>query len=635
MAKAWSNLSVEELEKEVRKHNELYFVEHAPIISDEQFDKLVEELKRRKPDSTVLQQIGSDLTPVGVKVAHEIPMLSLDKCYDDKTIESWAAKFKGGIVASPKIDGLAVSLKYGKDGSLVQAATRGNGFEGEEITANAKFVKVIPKKIGIKNVEVRGEIFMPLSIFNKDYKDQFANPRNLAAGAIKQKDPRKTGAYRLAFCAYDILGSSAATETEKRSILEAEHFPLVPGMQVDRNKLRKPFDEYMRRRSDFDFETDGVVYRADRIDEQDRLGSTAHHPRYAIAYKFQGDSEVTLLEDVEWSVSRTGAITPVAIVKPVVLSGATVTRASLHNVGMMRKLGVTRGAKVVMMRRGGVIPNLEEVVEKKGKTIDVPKRCPSCGSLTELRDDFLYCTNSKSCVKSKIGELEHFVKTIECDGFGVKLIEQLYENSLVTDPSEFYTLTKDQLLRLERMGDTLAAKLLKNIAERRELDLDVFLRSLGIRELGKHAAKILAEEFGTLDRVLKVTEEELSAIHTIGDVIAKEVVEGLKAKRPLIDKLRKHVKVKGTATRRRGGSLSGKSFLFTGTMLAMERKKAQHMVEEEGGNAAQGVTKDLDYLVVGDGGGAGSKLDKAKKLQKKGGKVEIISESKFLNMVKH
>jgi len=632
MPKSWKDLSVEELEREVEKHNRLYFFEHKPVITDEEFDLLVEELKARKPGSKVLSEIGSDLTPAGVKVVHSTPMLSLDKCYEDKTLNDWAAKFEGGLTASPKIDGLAVSLKYGENGTLIQAATRGNGIEGEEITPNVKFVKDIPNDISQKNIEVRGEIYMPLSVF-KDYRDQFANPRNLAAGAVKQKDPRKTGAYRLSFFAYDVLGSKASTETEKRDLLQREGFPLVETVSVDRANLRAPFDAFVKKRDDYDFETDGVVYKVDRVDEQERLGSTSHHPRYAIAYKFQGDSEVTRLKDVEWSVSRTGAITPVAIVEPVVLSGATVTRASLHNVGMMKKLGVTKGAKVLMMRRGGVIPNLERVIEGKGKPVQVPARCPSCGSPTELRDDFLYCTNPKSCVKSKIGELGHFIKTIECDGFGEKLIEQLYENSLVTDPSEFYTLTKDQLMRLERMGDTLATKLLRNIEEKRGLDLDVFLRSLGIRELGKHASKILAG-FGTLERVLKLDEEELSAIHTIGDVIAHEVVSGLKTKKSLIDRLLKQVKVRAAKVKKAKGALAGKSFLFTGAMLAMERKEAQRLVEEKGGEAAQSVTNDLDYLVVGDGGGAGSKLQKAEKLQKKGGKVKIVGEKDFLKMIK-
>jgi len=626
----WVKMSVSELEAAVRHHNRLYFVDHAPEISDQEFDRLVQELKKRKPDSKVLGEIGSDLSAAGVKVRHEKPMLSLDKCYDDQTLSDWAAKFDGGIVASPKIDGLAVSLLYGDDGRLIRAATRGNGIEGEEITSNAKEVHGIPHKVAEASIEVRGEIYMPLSVF-KRYSEQFANPRNLAAGAVKQKDPAKTADYNLSFFAYDVLGSDVKTETEKRALLRKDNFPLVESQVVDRSNLRAAFDYFSEKSSGYDYETDGVVYKVDRVDEQQRMGATAHHPRYAIAYKFQGDSGETTLVDIEWSVSRTGAITPVAIVEPVVLSGAMVTRASLHNVNVMEELGLSKGARVLMMRRGGVIPNLERVV-KKGKAIfKVPSVCPSCGSPTERHDDFLYCTNSDSCVASKVRELIHFIQTIECDGFGDKLVAQLYENGLVTDASEFYTLTKEDLLGLERMGDTLAEKLLRNIDSRRELDLDVFLRSLGIRELGKHVAKILAS-YGSLDYVLKLKEEELAGIHTIGEVIANYVVEGLKEKRPLIDKLKKRVTVRKGAEKKKG-VLSEKSFLFTGTLISMNRKDAQKMVEREGGESAQSVTKDLDYLVIGDGGGAGSKLEKAKKLQEKGGKVQVISEREFLKMV--
>jgi DNA ligase (NAD+) len=403
---------------------------------------------------------------------------------------------------------------------------------------------------------------------------------------------------------------------------------------VDRDDMQGAYDYFFEKRDGYDFETDGVVFKADLVGEQDRLGSTAHHPRYAIAYKFQGDSGTTTLEDVEWSVSRSGAITPIAIVEPVELSGAMVGRASLHNLSILRQLiddGLSIGAKVVMMRRGGVIPHMESV-EKKGKgKVSIPGRCPSCGSKVEERDDFLYCTKPASCVRSKVGELEHFVKAVGIDGFGEKLIAQLYENGVVTDPSEFYDLTVDELLRMERMGETLATKLVKNVDERRNIPLDVFLQSLGIRELGKHASRILAG-FGNLGEVMSKSEEELSEIDTIGPVIAHEVVSGLAAKRDLIGKLLKRVDIEAAAVAGEG-KLGGKSYLFTGKLLGMGRTEAQKLVEENGGVSAQSVGKELDYLVVGDGGGAGSKLDKAKKLKEKGAKVKILSEKEFLKTI--
>jgi len=626
-------MRIAELEKVISHHNKLYFEKHKPEISDFDFDRLVEELKKLKPDSKVLDEIGSDLTKRGKKIRHDVPMLSLDKCYDDKTLREWRSKFQGAVIASPKVDGLAVSLKYDKNGRLAQASTRGNGVVGEEITQNVKEIRDIPQKIAFKDVEIRGEIYMPLSVFKK-FKDKFSNPRNLAAGAVKQKDPKKTAAYELRFLAYDVLGLNSEYTHDLLEKLKKEKIIIIENKQVvDRGKIEEVCDTFFKERSDYDFETDGIVFKADLISEQKRLGNTAHHPRYAIAYKFQGESGVTTLREIEWSVSRSGLITPIGIVDPIELSGAIVKRSSLHNIGWLKKIGATPNSKVVMMRRGGVIPHLEEVVETGSGKVVIPKRCPSCGGDVEERDDFLYCKNSNNCVKSKVGELLHFIQTIECDGFGDKLVEQLYTTGLVTDADEFYSLTEDELMRLERMGETLSSKLLSNIEARRELALDVFLRSLGIRELGKSASQILLQ-FKTLKRIRSLTVEELSTIHGFGEVIAADIVNGLKKKSALIDKLLKQVKLIEGEGVQREGKFFGKTFLFTGSLSAMTRSDAIRRVEEHGGRSASTVTKDVDYLVVGDEGSVGSKLDKAKRLKEKGGKVEIISESEFVELIK-
>ena len=349
-------------------------------------------------------------------------------------------------------------------------------------------------------------------------------------------------------------------------------------------------------------------------------------------------------------------ITPVGVVDPVLLSGASVTRVSLHNYGMMQELGLRHGSKVLMMRRGGVIPKLESVVEMgRGESFHPPQKCPSCGAPTEIRDDFLYCTNKQGCRQTKIQELEHFIKVIECDGFGEKLIEQLYDNGFVKNPANFFALKKEDLLELERMGEVLATKLIGNIQEKRQLPLDLFLRALGIRELAKHTSKILVKEFHSLEKILKVTEEELSAIHSIGPVIAKEVVAGLKKRRGVMERLLKQVTIvenppnqsnfaNSSNLLRAGaklqltpfskwGVLQGKKFLFTGSLVSMERGQAEKLVEEKGGEIAGGVTQDLDYLVVGDGGGAGSKLEKAKKLQTKAGKIKILAEEEWKKLI--
>lgn len=656
------SMGVDKLEEEIRHHNHLYFELQKPEISDEDFDRLVIHLKKLKPNSEVLTEIGSDIRKgvVVPKIPHTEPMLSLDKCYNLEDLIDWGNKFEGDVIVSPKIDGCAVEIRYDNDGKISLAATRGDGFKGEDITANVRYVTDLPKKISQGPLEVRGEVYMPLSVFKK-FKEQFANPRNLAAGAIKQKQPQKTAEYHLRFFAYDLLSPSPLggeragvrgelgeaitlhsaktfkSASEKIDLLKKLGFKAVETKTITKSEkeMQSEWEKYLSIRDQLDYEIDGVVYKANLISEQERLGASAHHPRFSIAYKFQGDSGITTLREVEWSVARTGVITPMGIVDPVELSGAMVSRVSLHNHGMVKKLGITVPAKVMMMRRGGVIPHLESILEGNGKPVKIPKECPSCGFPTEVKEDFLYCTNKKNCQKIKTSELNHFVKTVEIDGFGDKLIERLYSEGYVEDAADFYTLTKDDLLTIERMGEKLATKLIGNIQSKREIPLDLFLQSLGIRELAKHSSKILVKEFGSLKNILQVTEEELSSIHTIGPVIAREVVEGFQKKKELIQKLLKQVHPIESIILKKG-IFSGKTFLFTGKMASMERSDAEKKVEELGGEISSGVTKDLNYLVIGSEGyknrEKGNKWIKAEKLMEKGERVQIISEEEFLNM---
>ncbi|MDL1872958.1 prephenate dehydrogenase/arogenate dehydrogenase family protein [Deltaproteobacteria bacterium PRO3] len=429
-----------------------------------------------------------------------------------------------------------------------------------------------------------------------------------------------------------------AREIEKLRHLKKLGFVAIDAQVISKEPeaLQKAYDEYLAKRDSLDYELDGVVYKANEIADQTRLGASAHHPRWAIAYKFQGDSGTTVLREVEWSVSRTGVITPIGIIDPVRLSGATVSRVSLHNYGLMKKMGVSLGAKVLVMRRGGVIPNLEEVLQKTKKLVEAPERCPSCGSKTEIRDDFLYCTNEKGCRSTRLGELRHFVDVLEIEGFGDKTIEQLYDNGYVEDLPDFFRLTKEDLLNLERMGEILATKLIDNIQSRRRVPLAQFLRSLGIPELAKHSSEVLVKQFRSLERIRAATEEELSAIHTIGPVIAREVVRGLKQKAKTLDKLLKYVTLEERSAAKQG-KFSGKSFLFTGKMAAMERGEAEKKVEALGGEIAAGVNKDLDYLVIGSEGyknrEKGNKWIKAEALKQKGADIEIVSEEDFLKML--
>ncbi len=631
--KPYQKMTAAELEDAVRYHNYLYFTENNPVISDYDFDRMVRRLEKLQPEAGVLQEIPSE-GETRSKVKHLQPMLSLEKAYSAAEVQKWAGKFEGSLMVSPKIDGLALEIRYDKDGQLILAATRGNGIQGELITDNVRMIADIPQQVPQGPVEVRGEIYMKLSIFRRHYADQFANPRNLAAGALKQKDPSKTKEYRLSFFAYGLKGTAHQSEWEKFQELKKWEFPIVELKKIDRDIIEETYQYFLSRREEYDYETDGVVFMADDVAVQEELGSTAHHPRWSIAYKYQGDSGVTTLHDVEWSVARSGAITPIGIVEPVALSGAMVSRVSLHNYGQMMEKKLKRGAQVVMVRRGGVIPYLEAVEKAgRGKLFKAPERCPSCGSPTEVRDEFLYCTNAKGCSQTKIAELEHFIKTVEIDGFGPKLVTKLYDNELVTEPADFYDLTKEALLDLERMGDKLATKLIRNIQDKRFLDLETFLACLGIREVGRQVARVLSERFGTFEAVRTASAEDLTSVDMVGPVIAEELSGGLKAREESIARLLAHVSIKKTEVTEMTGKLAGKKICFTGSLAGMSRSDGQKKVKALGGIATSSVTKDLDYLVVGSEGKAGSKLTKAEKLVQSGADLKIIQEDDFLKLI--
>lgn len=643
-------LGVEQLEAEVRHHNRLYWDLNQPEISDYDYDRLVRRLQAVAPDSVVLQQMGpTDAGRTGAAVTHSAPMLSLDKCYDDDDLHSWAAKFEGDVVVTPKMDGIACSLRYQR-GVLVQAATRGSGALGDDITANARTIQDIPSRLPHDSgPEVRGEVYMRLSVF-KTFSEQFSNPRNLTAGAIKHKVSDRCREYKLSFAAYDLLGTDAATEEDKFQRLEQMGFPRMERKVVDRQQLRQAYEHFAAARDSLDFEIDGVVFKTNLLSEQERLGATAHHPRFGMAYKFQGDSSATTLRDVEWSVSRSGVITPVALVEPVTLSGAEVGRVSLHNAGFLHKLelyGRPPGAKVMVTRRGGVIPHVEFVVEQApkgvpGDPITFPERCPSCDGPVLQDGDFLYCKDPENCRAARIGAIAHYCTVLDIQGFGDKLLAQAYDAGILRTVQDLYRLDVDELVELERVGKKSAGNLVQQVEDHRELDLATFLRALGIDELGRHVATILQEQYETIDRVRKVTADELAAIHTIGDIIARKVVSGLEERAELIDALLQHVtlarpgaaKTAAAATGEEG-TLAGKSFVFTGKLLAFERKEGQKRVLAHGGEAPSGVTKTLDFLVVGDGaeGRESSKLKKAKKYVSEGASIKIISESDFLQMI--
>ncbi len=624
-----------ELEELIRHHNRLYWDKDAPEIADTEYDQLVLRLKALAPESPVLLEMGPTERTLGGEFRHGEPMLSLDKCYEGDELAEWAEAFEGDVIATPKFDGIACALHYDAGGRLAVAATRGDGAVGDDITQNALAIRDIPARIPVRHpLEVRGEIYMRLSVFAKFKAEGMANPRNLTAGAVKLKDRAKSAAYALSFVGYDLLGSDETTQDAELAKIEALGFPKIDRFLLAKDALIQGVTRFTELRPRLDYEIDGVVFKVNAIKDQRRLGQTAHHPRFALAYKFQGDSGVSTLREVVWSVARTGAITPVAIVEPVTLSGVTVTRASLHNVGFIAKLGLTLNAKVTLVRRGGVIPNVENVSVPGDAPVVVPEACPGCGSPVVRRKDFLFCEAPRTCRGAILGQLGHFVATIDARGFGEAILEQAYDAGLVRAPADFYKLKWEDLERLDRCGEKLARKLVAEIDAKRTLPLATFLRALGVSELGKNVSSILASRYRTLPAVLAATEEELAGTHGIGETIAHNVVSGLIEARPTIDALLEHVAFAEETSEAgtREGPLAGKSFVFTGKMLAFSRSEGEKRVRAQGGAVQSSVTAGLTYLVVGaDKTGPKSAKEKAaEKLIAKGAPLKLMTEGELL-----
>ncbi|MDP3274492.1 MAG: NAD-dependent DNA ligase LigA [Deltaproteobacteria bacterium] len=645
-------LSVSELEAQVRHHNAQYWDKHAPEISDYDYDRLVVRLRALAPDSRVLDELGEN--PVKDPVVGEAPpvrhrakMLSLDKCYSHEELRSWGTSFVGDVVVTPKFDGIACSIHYDEHGALTLAVTRGDGEMGENITANVRGISDVPQAVSVHSVEVRGEVYMKLSVFERFKAEGFANPRNLAAGAIKQKDPAKSRAYGLSFAAYDLLGTDHATERAKMDALTAMGFVSVERRVFSQDKMVDGYEDLAARRSALDFEIDGVVFKADRVDEQRRLGATSHHPRYAMAYKFQGDSGSTIVREIQWSVARSGAITPVALIDPVTLSGATVSRASLHNAGYISKLTLSKNATVVVMRRGGVIPNVEFVSKAGDVPFDLPEACPSCDGAIRRDGDFLHCAAPRACRSAVIGQLAHFASVVGMLGFGDSLLAGAFDRGILREPADFYGLTERKLLLLDRTGSRLAKRLLREVDRSRKLDLATFLRAFGMHEVGKTVSVLLAEKFGSLERLYGVDEVMLASIHGVGPSIASAVVQGLREYRESLDKTFALIEIVALTDRpaasaaelTRSGALAvlaGQSFVFTGTLATLRRAEAERLVKDRGGMCPPSVTKSLTFLVVGDvrDGDKSSKHKAAEKLIESGGSIRVITEREFLSLIK-
>src|ERR1043165_860283 len=657
------------LRDEIRRHEELYYVENAPEISDREYDELLEKLQQLEAAHPELITADSPTQRVGGRPAEGFPevvhtrqMLSLDngsnidelRAFDERC-QRLAEGRKLEYVAELKIDGLSLSLQY-EDGLLVRGVTRGDGRIGEDVTQNARTIRSVPlrlrsqkKSIG-SNLEVRGEVFIPRDVFertNAEREEQgeprFQNPRNAAAGAIRQLDSRLVAKRKLDMFAYDLLVNGRKpfpTHWEALDWIEKA------GFRVNKHrKLCETIEEVIAfaneqeaLRDDLGYEIDGLVVKVNSTALQDEFGATSKAPRWAIAYKYPARQASTQVLDIFVSVGRTGALTPVALLEPVFLAGTTVARATLHNEDEIQRLGLKIGDWVVMEKGGDVIPKVLSVITSKrtGKETDfeMPSRCPVCdGLISRPEGEVVARCVAADCRAQLMGRLLHFAsrRAMRIEGLGDVLAEQLVSEKLVKDVGDLYSLTLEQVAALPRMAKKSAGNLLAQIEASKSRDLANLIFALGIRHVGERTAGILAHELGSLERLTNATVEELDAIPEIGLTVAESVHDWFddEGNRALCDRLRA-AGVKTEAERRSGGTaderFAGKQFVLTGTLESFTRDEARALIEARGGRVNSSVSKKTDYVVAGEA--AGSKLDKAQSLG-----VTVIDESAFREML--
>ena len=660
---------LEKLRDEIRRHDELYYVGNAPEISDRDYDLLLEELQRLEaenpelitPDSPT-QRVGGRPAEGFPEVVHTRQMLSLDNSYNIDELRAFDERCRRlaegrslEYVAELKIDGLSLSLQY-EDGVLVRGVTRGDGRIGEEVTQNARTIRSVPLRIKSQSkrldptFEVRGEVFIPRDVFERTNAEReelgeprFANPRNAAAGAIRQLDSRLVARRKLDMFAYDLLVNGRKpfpSHWESLDWLDAAGFRVNP-----HRKLCTTIDEVIEfanekeaLRDDLGYEIDGLVVKVNSSALQDEFGNTAKAPRWAIAYKYPARQASTKVLDIFVSVGRTGALTPVALLEPVFLAGTTVSRATLHNEDEIERLGVKIGDWVMIEKSGEIIPKVLSVITSKRtgaeKPFRPPKNCPVCGGLISRPEgEVVARCVAADCTAQLLGTLIHFAsrRAMRIEGLGVVLAEQLIDQKLVKDVGDLYTLTLEQIVSLPRMAKKSATNLLSQIEASKQRDLSNLIFALGIRHVGERTAGILAFEMGSLDRLMDATVEELDAIPEIGLTVAESVHDWFndEGNRALCDRLRA-AGVKTKAPPRSTGvpdeRFAGKQFVLTGTLETYTRDEARAMIEARGGRVNSSVSKKTDYVVAGEA--AGSKLDKAQSLG-----VTVIDESAFKNML--
>lgn len=659
---------LQKLRTAIDEHNYRYYVLDNPVIPDAEFDRLFRELQELEaqhpelvtPDSPT-QRVGAAPASAFNTVQHEVPMLSLNNAFTEEELLAFDRRVRERLhvehtityACEPKMDGLAVALIY-EQGRLVRAATRGDGFAGEDITANIRTIATVPLHLRGDTypawLEVRGEAVMPKKDFqalnerySKQGKKTFANPRNAAAGSLRQLDPRITAERPLALYCYG-LGKIAWPDMPHRhseilaklrdfGFLVADDASVVQGEQG----CFEYYEQIEAKRDKLPYEIDGVVYKVDDLALQEKLGFVSRAPRWAIAYKFPAQEQLTQILAVEFQVGRTGALTPVARLEPVFVGGATVSNATLHNMDEIQRKDIHIGDTVVVRRAGDVIPEVVSVIAdrrpKQAALVKMPRQCPVCHSdVIRLEGEAVArCTGGLYCAAQRKEGIKHFAsrKAMDIDGLGDKLVEQLVDQEWVHDVSDLYTLKQEQLAEMERMGEKSAANLIDALDKSKKTTLTRFLYALGIREVGEATAHSLAAHFGRLSDLMQADEETLQQITDIGPIVAAHITAFFRQEhnRKVIEKIIKRGVQWQEGTPKKGAQpLSGKTFVLTGTLSSLTREEATERLQMLGAKVSSSVSKKTDYVVVGEA--PGSKYDQAKKLG-----VPIIDEQELLRLI--
>lgn len=660
MDKLSAEKRISELSEEIEKHSYKYYVLDNPDISDYDFDMLMQELKGLEkeypeliqPDSPT-QRVGGFALNTFEKVHHDVQMASLQDVFDFEQVQNFLEKCGEELVSpeytvEPKIDGLSVSVEY-TNGILTRASTRGDGFTGEDVTANVKTIRSIPLKLkdAPEFLEVRGEVYMPKSSFLELVEQQelreeqpFKNPRNAAAGSLRQKDPKITATRKLDMFVFNIQqckGRDFSTHSETLDYLKEKGFKTIPSYKVCREyeEIENEIKRIGGERADLAFDIDGAVVKVNSLSQRDIMGSTSKTPKWAIAYKYPPEEKETKLIDIEVNVGRTGAITPIAVFESVTLAGTSVSRAILHNQDFINEKDIRIGDLIIVRKAGDIIPEVVRSVkhEENSETFKLPEVCPVCGtpSVRDENESVLRCPNVQ-CPAQLLKNMIHFASknAMNIDGLGDANMKLLVDRGLVHSPADLYILEKEQLLTLDRFAEKSAENLINAIQESKKNGLDRLVYALGIRNIGQRSAVLLCEKFHDMESILNAEKEDISDIEGFGGVMAENVFNALREphRLELIERLRNYgVNMTYNEKSSNDERFKGMTFVITGTLPTMKREEAKNLIESFGGKVSGSVSKKTNYVVAGDE--AGSKLTKAQNLG-----INIISESDLLEMTK-